>query len=194
MLGLLLRRPWRLPGIVLFAALLVPFALGQLDRGQLKSLLLRCTLRGLPRAAIESWTGRFVPRLLARGVHADALRQIAAHRRAGARLVLLSASTELYVPAIAQALGFDETICTGVRWNGEYLDGHLTTANRRGAEKVRCLESLRSRHPRLRTAAYGNARSDLAHLQLCEEPWLVNGSAGARREAAALGIACIRWH
>ncbi len=73
---------------------------------------------------------------------ADALSRIEQHRKEGARLVLMSASTDLYVPAFGAALGFDEVICTGVRWDGDRLDGHLTTPNRRGTEKTRCFETL----------------------------------------------------
>src|SRR2546421_8145211 len=45
-------------------------------------------------------------------------------------LALLSASPDVYVPAIAAALGFAEVLCTGVEWNGDRLVGRLTTPNR----------------------------------------------------------------
>src|ERR1700722_5521080 len=48
-----------------------------------------------------------------RGTFANALEQIADHRRRGDHLVLMSASTDLYVPEIARALGFSETISAG---------------------------------------------------------------------------------
>lgn len=191
--GFLRRAPWRLPGVLLFAPMAILFALGLTDHGQLKSALIRATLRGCTRASIDSWTTQFVQHLIAHGVFADALREIDRHRRDGARLVLLSASTDLYVPAIARALGFDEVICTGVRWIGDRLDGHLTTANRRGAEKARCFQSLRSNHPGMRSCAYANARSDLDHLRLADRALLVNASARARRHAARFGIECATW-
>jgi phosphoserine phosphatase len=106
----------------------------------------------------------------------------------------MSASTDLYVPAIATALGFHEVICTGVRWNGDRLDGHLTTPNRRGSEKTRCFAGLRSKHPGQTTAAYGNAASDLDHLRLADHPLLVNASPSARRKATKLGIPFAHWH
>ena len=43
-------------------------------------------------------------------------------------------------------LRFERTVCTGIRWDGERLDGALRTANRRGEEKVRCLERLREEY------------------------------------------------
>jgi phosphatidylglycerophosphatase C len=192
-LGFLKRRPWRLPGLLLILPTLVLFALRLADHGKLKASLIKATLRGCTRAEIDSWTARFVPKLIERGLFADALNRIAAHGERGDLLVLMSASTDLYVPAVARELGFDDVICTGVRWNGDRLHGELTTPNRRGPEKARCFRALRQSHPDLPAAAYGNTRSDLDHLQLAEQPLLVNGSPRARREAARLGVPCVHW-
>jgi phosphatidylglycerophosphatase C len=180
-------------GLLVLLGSLALYALGRLDRGGLKSAFIRATLAGESRARIEAWNARFVPALLADGVLAEALERIARHKQEGARLVLMSASTDLYVPEIARALGFDEVICTGVRWNGDRLDGHLTTPNRRGAEKTRCFEALRRNHPGLATAAYGNAGSDLDHLRLADQPLLVNAPPSARHTAARLGVPCASW-
>jgi phosphatidylglycerophosphatase C len=172
---------------------LASFALGRADRGALKSCAIRAVMAGYGRTEIEQWTREFVPRLLERGMHADALAALETHRRAGDLLVLLSASPDLYVPAIGRALGFAQTLCTGVRWSGDRLDGHLTTPNRRDIEKVRCVAQLRHEHPALRMVAYGNAASDLEHLALTDRGTLVNGSATARRAAAGLNIDCVTW-
>jgi phosphatidylglycerophosphatase C len=180
-------------GLLVFLGPLLLFAIGRRDHGQLKSAFIRSMLGGEPRSRIEAWTTRFVPSLLKRGVFAAALSEISRHKQNGARLVLMSASTDLYVPAIAIALDFDDVICTGVRWNGDRLDGHLTTPNRRGTEKTRCFEGLRQMHPGLLTAAYGNAGSDLDHLRLADQPLLVNATPGARRAAAELGIPYANW-
>ncbi len=166
---------------------------GLIDRGRLKSAFIRATLRGCDREDLDRWTATFVNRLQAGGLFSQAIEAIQAHARAGDHLVLLSASTDLYVPAIGQALGFQEVICTGVRWSGERLDGALTTPNRRGEEKARCVAALRARYPGVASAAYGNAASDIAHLKLVEHGVLVNGSAAARREAAHAGITCTEW-
>ena len=193
-LGFLIRkRPWRLPALLLVLPALLGFALGRIDRGGLKSAFIRATLGGCQREELEAWTATFVGGLIAHGVFPQALAAIAAHSRAGDRLVLMSASPDLYVPAIASALGFAEFICTGVRWDGERLNGALTTANRRGEEKARCLEALRARYPGIEGVAYGNAASDLPHLKLVEHGVLVNGSAAARRKAVREGINCREW-
>lgn len=187
------RRPWRLAALLLLLPALLGHAIGLIDRGGLKSAFIRATLGGSRRQDLERWTPVFLERLMARGVFPQALEAIAAHARAGDHLVLLSASTDLYVPAIARALGFQEALCTGLRWDGERLDGRLTTPNRRGEEKARCVAALRARFPGICAAAYGNAASDLAHLKLVETGVLVNGSAAARRAAASLGVTCTDW-
>jgi phosphatidylglycerophosphatase C len=193
-LGYLVRkRVWRLPALLLVAPAAVGYAAGLVDRGGLKSAFIRAALGGCRRKDLQHWTAAFVTRLLAHGLFPQALEAIRGHARAGDHLVLLSASTDFYVPAIAHALGFQEVICTGVRWDGERLDGRLNTPNRRGEEKARCVTALRARHPGMETVAYGNAASDLDHLRLVERGVLVNGSAAARRAAAQGGITCTDW-
>jgi phosphatidylglycerophosphatase C len=190
--GFLRRHPARIPRLVLALPALARFAWRR-DRGELKAAFIAAALGGVQRAELDAWTDRFVAQLLERGLFDDARVALEAHRRHGDSLALLSAGPDLYVPAIARALGFAESICTGVEWRGDRLIGRLVTPNRRGAEKVRCLDTLRRLHPELESVAYGNAESDLEHLALADRAVLVNGSARARRRAARLGIACATW-
>jgi phosphatidylglycerophosphatase C len=172
------------------------FAAGAADRGAVKSAFIRSTLRGASRAALAAWTQQFVPWVISRGSSSAALGMIKAHREAGDVLVLMSASTDLYVPEVGAALGFGQVICTGVGFDAQgRLSGELTTANRQGMEKVRCFKELQKSHPGLQSMAYGNAASDLPHLVLADVPRLVNPSARTIRKAAALGIApYANWH
>ncbi|HEV2700679.1 MAG TPA: HAD-IB family hydrolase [Steroidobacteraceae bacterium] len=169
---------------------LAAFAIGAADRGAVKSAVIRGSLGGATRQELAAWTQEFVPWVIGPASSPAALATIKAHRDAGDHLVLMSASTDLYVPQIARALGFDEVICTGVAFDSrDRLNGALTTPNRQGAEKVRCFQQLLQQHPGLATVAYGNAGSDLAHLKLADQPRLVNASRRTLRQAAALGIA-----
>jgi phosphatidylglycerophosphatase C len=192
LLGYLWRRPWRLPRMLLAvpAALRFPF---QRDHGDIKGALIHAALGGLRRPTLERWAEHYVARLLCRGLYAEALAAIATHRRQGDRLLLMSASTDLYVPRIGAALGFDETICTKVRWRQDgRLDGHLASANCRGEEKLRCLQALIARERPECVYAYADSRSDLPHLQLAQHGFLINGSRSTLRSAAA-GIQTRRW-
>jgi phosphatidylglycerophosphatase C len=168
---------------------LAAFAVGAADHGAVKSAFIRSTLGGVSREQLAAWTREFVPQVISTGCSPGALAMIQAHRAAGDLLVLMSASTDLYVPQIGQALEFNEVICTAVAFDAAgHLTGALASANRRGAEKVRCFARLKQQHPGLQSIAYGNAGSDLAHLALADFPRLVNGSRRTIRRAAALGI------
>jgi phosphatidylglycerophosphatase C len=169
---------------------LAAFALGAADHAAVKSAFIRSTLGGATREQLAAWTDEFVPWVIAKGSSPGALAMVQDHRAAGDLLVLMSASTDLYVPQIAHALGFDEVICTGMVFDTSgRLTGALASANRRGPEKVRCFEGLKQQHPGLQTIAYGNAGSDLAHLRLADIPRLVNGSRRTIRLAATMGVA-----
>jgi phosphatidylglycerophosphatase C len=186
------RFPARIPRLWRVPFLLAPFLVHR-DRGRLKSALVRALLGGLTRREITETTRAFLDARLTALVRPTAIAAIEAHRAAGDRLVLLSASTDFYVPAIGERLGFDEVICTGIAWTEDRLDGALTTPNRRGTEKTRCLERLRLGHPGLGFAAYGNAGSDLDHLTTVEHPLVVNASAATRRHARSLGLPTADW-
>ncbi len=169
------------------------FLAGGRDRGRLKSELIQRLMSGATRAEVDDWSREFVAGLGDGMLCPGALAAIERHRRTGDRLVLLSASVDLYVPRIGARLGFDETICTGVAWRDGRLDGTLTTPNRRGDEKLRCIESLRTRYPGLPISAYANSSSDLMHLRAVERPMLVNASRKARQSAKQLGIPVQDW-
>lgn len=190
--GWLRRHPH--PGFVgpAFGALLYYLAMG-LDRGRLKSDLLLACMAGATREEVKLWTGEFVAGLGDGELCPGAISAIDRHRGAGDRLVLLSASVDLYVPDIGRRFGFDEAICTGVSWSGGHLEGFLTTPNRRAEEKRRCIEALRDQFAGARFIAYGNARSDFPHLAAVDEPVLVNAGPGLRRKAKKLGIRTEDW-
>ncbi len=192
-LGFLRSHAARVPGLLRPLPTLARFVLKRADRGDLKSALIRGTLGGCTRAALDAWTAHFVPHLIAHGVYPDALACIARHRAQGDVLALMSASVDLYVPAIGRALGFCEVLCTPLRWQGDNLDGALTGPNCRGAEKARRLKELRSRYPGLKVTAYGNAASDLGHLCLADQGVLVNGNWRTRQAAKGLSLSCLRW-
>jgi phosphatidylglycerophosphatase C len=191
--GFLREQPARRARMLHVLPVLLRFGLHLADRGELKAVAIGAAMGGLTRADVQAWTARFVPALIAHGMFADARATLERHRQAGDTLVLLSASPDLYVPEIALQLGFFAAMCTGMRWEADRLTGVLATANRRGEEKVRCLEELRARFPQRRIIAYGNAASDLAHLALADRGVLVNGSWAARRRAAQLNIEQARW-
>jgi phosphatidylglycerophosphatase C len=191
--GYLWRRPWRLPRALLALPAAARLVFNR-DRGAFKGAVIHALLGGAKRASLTRWAARYVAALLHRGLYAEAVSAIAAHRTSGDRLLMMSASTDLYVPRIAEALGFDETICTEVRWRADdRLDGRLATANCRGEEKRRCLAAVIARDAPGCVYAYGDSGADLPHMQLAQRAYLVNPSS---RLAARLrsNVQAVQWN
>jgi phosphatidylglycerophosphatase C len=179
---------WRLPLAVL------DYLLRGRDHGRLKSHVIRIIMGGATRTVVDSCADSFVSSLgPSRRFRPAALAMLEAHRSAGDHLVLLSASPDLYVPRIGRSLGFERTLCTEILWRGDRLEGALVTANRRGAEKSRCLAWLRTQYPGLPIVAYGNSASDLDHMRQADRALLVNGDSAARRLASQWGIPTANW-
>lgn len=197
--GYALRHPARLARLWRLPAALIAYLLGGRDRGLLKSRVISAVLGGEKRSQIERWTDSFVGSLKGRRrFRPAALAALETHRAAGDHLVLLSASPDLYVPQIGRLLGFERTLCTELTWDDAAsgdarLRGALSTPNRRGEEKSRCLAWLRGQYRDLPFVAYGNSRADLPHLVLADRALLVNGSTAARRAAATAGVPVADW-
>jgi phosphatidylglycerophosphatase C len=188
----LARRPARWLRLPLLALALARYALSH-DRGALKGTLLHATVGGLDRAQARALVAGFVSGFPDSALRPDALRTIEQHRQSGDRLLLLSASPDLYVEPLGRRLGFSQVLASRVRWSGDRLDGHLAGPNMRGVQKLRVIEALRVVNPGCFIAAYGDAEADLEHLRAVDAPTLVNGKPAARRAAEALGIPTRDW-
>ncbi len=159
--------PWGL-GWALVRSLpwLVAMKLGLADRGATKARMLRLAFAGHDKAALEAAARRFcresMPRLL-RPRGRDAL---TSHQAQGDRVVLVSASLDLWLAPWARVMGV-ELLCTATRWEGERFAG-IAGANCRGAEKVRRVEALIPQRPD-RVAAYGDSSGDAELLAWADE-------------------------
>lgn len=191
--GFAVRQPRRLLGFLRVLPALLNFLLIDRDRGQLKAALIRAVLGGASRAEIAAWTDTYIPKLLRRGIFADALSAIGSHRASGDHLILMSATVDLYVPALARALGFDEYICTPVSWVGDRLEGSLAAPNVRDDEKARQLKRAVTRFAGRRIVGYGNSMPDLPHLRLVDQAYLINPDSRLRKAARELPVEFKIW-
>lgn len=193
LLGFALRHPLRLLRFLAALPELAQFLIDR-DRGRLKGALIARIMGGTARQTIDEWSRNYVASLLRRGVFSEARAAIDRHRNAGDHLVLMSATVDLYVPAIADALGFTEHICTPVRWRADgTLDGALAAANVRDLEKTRQLKRLALRHTGKRLVGYANSMPDLDHLRLVDRAVLINPSKRLRRAAEKLPVEFKYW-
>ena len=146
------------------------------DADRAKEELFTRLLAGLPADRVEAVARAFAERHLRLRLRADARERLDWHRKQGHRVVLVSASPEVYVLAAAEVLGIDGAVATRLQvGGGGLLTGRYEGKNCRGAEKyARVAGWLRATglvgngglQPEL--WAYGNSRGDLRLLQAAD--------------------------
>lgn len=149
------------------------------DRTAKEQLLVRA-FRGEPRQTIVAEAERFAQHWVLPRLRPHTLAELRRHQQAGHRVILLSASPDLYVDAIARLLHIPEVVATRVRFAGPTCDGTIVGANCKGPEKVRALQAhLGQLSPPPGSFAYGDATSDLPVLRWVQHGFLV-GRRGLR--------------
>lgn len=191
--GFALRHPVRLPRFLGVLPALIGYLIGQRDRGDLKGALVHAVMGGASRDDVRAWTEEYVPRLMARGIFEQALLAIRGHRDAGDRLILMTATVDLYVPELARALGFDDYLCSHVAWKEDRLEGWLTSPNMRDEQKAMALRRTAANFPGRRLVGYGNSVPDLPHLKLVDQAVLINATKALRKAASKLPVEFRYW-
>ncbi|HUY65730.1 MAG TPA: HAD-IB family hydrolase [Acidimicrobiales bacterium] len=161
---------------------------------QAKQRLFVRTLAGVPLAAVEEASDRFARHHLARHLRRHVQDRFDWHRRRGDRVVIVSASPEVYVRVAGDLLGADGVVATRLAVDDRgALTGHYQGANCRGEEKLRRLrEWIGDRGPDAgRLWAYGNSRGDLRMLHAADVGFNVGrlGRFGRLHSFAGLGAA-----
>ena len=156
-------------GSILLGAL-ARAATGPDPRNVAKAAVLQRVLGGLELSAVKAVARGYVLDLVAQRLRADCVRRWRWHRQRGHRLVLASASLDLYLRPLGELLGADEVISTTMDVVNGRLTGRLATPNCRGAQKAaRVREYLESR-PTGTVWVYANGVADRPTLALADVP------------------------
>jgi phosphatidylglycerophosphatase C len=122
------------------------------------------SLASTPVDRAEAIARGFAAEVVADWLRADTLDRLAQHRRAGHRIVIVSASFALYADHIGAALGVDAVLATGLRAVDGVLTGELDGPNCRGRTKVERLDEWITRDGSSRrdvvVHAYGDSAGD----------------------------------
>jgi HAD superfamily hydrolase (TIGR01490 family) len=149
----------------------------------IKERVLKRFLAGEPAEVIARHTERFCRQWLPRHLHPVGLAQLRLHQARGHRVVLLSASPDLYVEPAARLLGIDEVICTPVCIEAGRCTGEIAGDNCKGQAKlVRLRRYLGVETAPPHSYAYGDSRSDLPVLR-----WVRHGFWMQRRSIIPIG-------
>jgi HAD superfamily hydrolase (TIGR01490 family) len=163
-------RQWAALGLFLPVVLLL-YALRICSPHSAKQALLRRFLRGCTRDEVGQLAEEFANHWVERQSLEAGMERLRYHLSAGHRVLLLSASPDVYVPAIARRMGIVEVVCTRVIWDGEACRGDIFGDNCKGEAKLRMLrEYLGKEGPPVESYAYGDSKSDLPVLR-----WVIRG-------------------
>lgn len=111
-------------------------------RNAVKERITREVFTGLSDDTIHATAATFATDVLAHHLRDDVIDRAEWHREQGHRRVIISASYACYVAPVAQALGFDAALATGLVVGADgMLTGALDGPNVRGMEKVHRLDT-----------------------------------------------------
>ncbi len=194
------------------AALAPLYASRLLSKDQMKAQVLRCFSR-IPTEEQEQVLDDFHEKELRPRYLKGALERIDWHKKQGHKLLLVSASVELYLQKVAEALGFDLLIATRTSLKtGPSLGGNgaldslarnflskdtpkLLAANCYGHEKVNRLQAWRDFNQTDWPAswAYSDHISDLPMLMLCGHPVATTPHRKLKQHALRQGWRMMNW-
>lgn len=151
------------------------------DRDRLRELASFAAFRGRARADIGRHAAEFGQWLLEHRLRPDTVARLGWHRDAGHRVVLVSASYEVYLEHVGRALGVDGVLATRLEADPDgVLTGRLDGPNCRGAEKVvrlrGWLAELGVGRDGVELFAYGDSAGDRELLAFADHPCWVRGA------------------
>ncbi len=177
------------------AACSVKYLFGLCDGGEFKTSVLKTLLSDTSVSAAEQLAEQFVSELLLGKLFELGSERIRWHKERKHRIVLLSASPEIYLHNFASLIGADTLICTRLIARDGYLTGELAGANCKGEEKLKRLSSEASLHGVDWGASYGygNSAEDIPFLAALGNPTAVNPDRRLKRMALRLGWKIEKW-
>ena len=193
------RHPWRLLLLPLVGLTSIAYALGFIDRVQLKVLNQSLMVgRAVAPAELAPVVESFVEATMATNILADARARIASDRAAGYHLVMATASYRLYAEAIARAVGFDDTIATNtlVGLDTRIL-AQVSGENCYGPAKLRMIQAWMHDRGLARDDAhirfYSDHVSDAPVFEWADEQYPVNAHGPLRALGKARGWTLLDW-
>jgi len=140
---------------------------------------------------VEPWVEDYIEPI----IFSDACKTIAEHRKAGDRVLVISASGTHLVNPIAERLGIDEVLGIELEVKHGVYTGHTVgTLTYREGKITRLLEWLDAEEENLEGASfYSDSRNDLPLLKKVDHPHVVNPDPVLREHAQQAGWPILNW-
>lgn len=159
-------------------------AVARRDRDEIKALAAAAAFRGQPDDRLSALGVSFAQSVHDRWLRRDTIEMLRMHLAEKHRVVLVSASFEVYLRPLGELLGVDGVLGTRLLVRDGRATGELEGPNCRGPEKVRRLHDwIRSEHDgrdRVRLIAYGDSSGDRELLADADEAhWVTRDGTAA---------------
>ncbi|MFN0152070.1 MAG: HAD family hydrolase [bacterium] len=178
----------------LYASVPVYLAVDRFSRTALNHLFYR-SYRGVRVEHFAAWNREAFERMTRRRVFPDAIAEVAALKRAGARIVLVTGATQEVVAPIAEHFGADHVIACDLEVVEGRYTGRMLSAPVGDEEKARRIREYAAREgiDLANASAYGDNFADLPMLEAAGHPVAVNPDKKLAREAARRGWPVRAW-
>ena len=191
------RAPWRLLALPLVIVSMLLYVMGAIDRGKLKEINHRLLLgREIHPEALAPLVASFAEATLRNNIRSGARDAIARDKAEGRRVVMATASYRFYARAIAERLGFDDTIGTNsILGLDARVHSRIDGVNCYGPAKLQMIEAwLRANGlTRAHVRFYSDHASDAPVFEWADEPVAVNPHDRLARLAATRGWPVEDW-
>jgi len=168
-------------GLRMGPALLLPIVLflycfRVVSNRTLKEVFLKSVLSGVHVDQLKPIVERYVAALMQDGLNPDSVSALEHHLKKGDRVMLVTASFDLYVEALADRFGIAHVVCTRAEISNGVVTGRILGKNCHGTEKVRRLENLLKTDDWKDSLLYTDHHSDFPLLTRVSRAYLVNPS------------------
>lgn len=157
-------------GMMYLSPVLAMHAVGRLENWQAKERFLTWFLKGRAIEELAKAGSTFTRTRLELLLNPTAMNKVEWHRKEGHRLILLSASPELYLRYWTEANGFDSVLGTRLAAESDRLTGRIEGNNCHGKQKIERLREELGDLSRYEIYSYGDSRSDKPLLNLIDHP------------------------
>jgi phosphatidylglycerophosphatase C len=184
-------------GLRIGPASLIPFlsvlyCFGIITNARLKEAFLRSVLSGVTLERLKPIVEKYVAALMEICLNQPLVEIVQKHLKRGDRVILVTASFDLYVETVAERLGISDVVCTRAEVLGGIVTGRLCGENCYGPEKVKRLETLLGPVDWRSAIFYTDHYSDLPLLKKVSRAYLVNPGHKTRALLKGYGFAPFR--
>lgn len=189
--------PVRLLALPLSAVAGLCYLLRIVSRDELKQINQRLLLGGLRLSTLAEPMAEHAEYVFARNIRPGALRQIAADRADGYRIIIATASYRMYVEAIANRLGIQDVIATDLQVSRGTVLPRIAGHNCYGQHKADMMAAWMAERGLTRAdchiRCYSDHVSDMPMLELADEAFATNAHSPMRLAARQKGWTELDW-